>query len=320
MTRPHPAQLHRRRAARAARAFTLIEVITVVAIIAVIMAIALPMLSSSMRNARKMRAASDLQTIRMGLDAYRTDFGDYPRPDQNYVGFALLTKALIAPGPAGGPLPPLGTAPFPAGTIAHTGTPGQAGYLEFVAFGEPTGDGFTAPSGPPDNTKWAVFFASDGKDGPGFRVRVGGGQTSGPYLQEGKFRLRGLAMLDQWDNPILYFPARPQKPAPDASGEWPIALPVATSLYNPFHNLTFFMRPGDNDQVKARKRMEAVLVPNTTDWDGMVGSTEQAATTNAFLLWSAGADGNFGATFAGADPTADEIKKVDDVTNFTTGQ
>src|SRR5688500_2874535 len=94
----HPRAAARARARTRARlAFTLVEILTVVIIIAVLMAIVLPMLASAMRNARKTRVAADMQAITTGLDAYKADFGDYPRPEAENIGFALLGKTMIAP-------------------------------------------------------------------------------------------------------------------------------------------------------------------------------------------------------------------------------
>lgn len=337
MTQPQPLpssfapDLARARAPRPRRrrrgGFTMIEIITVAVIIMVLMAIALPMLSRTMKQGRKTRAAADLATIGTGLDAYRTDFGDYPRTDQNNVGFALLGKAMVGPGPGGGPLSPLGAAPYHAGDVSHTGTPGPGGnYQEYVCFGRPDGSGgFTTNATQADNTQWQPFPVSDGKDGPGLRARIGGGQSFGPYIQPEKFRLRGLAILDLWENPILYFPARPKKPVPATAGDpWPLIQPGPAALYNADLNPTFFLRPNENlpaDAAKALARMDAVLVKNSTDFDGFVEAAEQAAADKPFLLWSAGADGNFGPTYdTAANPTAEDIRKVDDVTNFTTGQ
>lgn len=325
---PHPSTFNASgtRRARARGGFTLIELLVVMGVILVLLGVGLPMLSRTMKQAKKTRAAADLQAIEGGLTAYRTDFGDYPRPDESYTGFALLGRALISPGPAGGFPPPSLTMPVGAGTVTSVGTPGSAGYAEYVAIGRPDPSGGFTTSATPPHAEWANFPVSDGKDGPGFRGRVGGGQSFGPYLQPDKFRTQGLAILDLWDNPVLYFPGRPKKPAPNASGEWAL-LPLTAAAgpnaqYNFFQNASFFMRPGDNDLTNARNRMEAVVVkPGNNNFNGVMETGEQAAADKPYLLWSAGADGNFGPTYnTAANPTAEDIKKVDDVTNFTTGQ
>ena len=318
--RPYPCS-HEAAFARRAPGFTLIELVVVVGIIALLAAIALPALSAMNRKAKRTRAAADLQTIATGLLAYQTDFGDYPRVSVNGTGFAVLGKALISPGPGGGFPAPTLPSPVPAGSTTSVGTPGTAGYEEYVAVGLPlSGGGFGTSTSPP-GAEWASLWASDGKDGPGFRARSGG-KPYGPYLPAEKFRLRGLAILDQWDNPILYSPARPVKPAPDPStGEWLFVAQDNRALYDANHNLSFFKRHDDIQDANAVKRMEAILVqPGQNDFDAVMENGEQPATTGPFLLWSAGADGHFGVTYAGVSPTKDEIVKCDDVTNFTTGQ
>ena len=316
------------RAPRRHIGFTMIEIITVLVIIILLMAIALPVLSTINKKMKNTRAAADLASIGMGLEAYRTDFGDYPRPGANNTGFAVLTKALISPGPDGGPLPALGTGPHLAGAIAHTGTPGPGGnYQEYVCFAGPDPAGGFATSAPPtDATQWANFPVSDGKDGPGFRARAGS-KTYGPYLQPEKFRLRGLAILDSNENPILYFVARPSKPVAASGGEMPMVQMSLDSLYNATQNLSFFLRPGETvgaNGTNALKRLEAVLITGDNNYNnGFLGVGEAAATDKSFLLWSAGADRNFGVTYkvAGSgNPTKDDVRKCDDVTNFTTGQ
>ena len=332
---------HLRRARRAG--FTLIEIITVVVIITVLIAIALPALNAARKRAQVTQMASNLVSISTAIEVYKTDFRDYPRPDSNFTGFALLTKTMFSPGPSIGPIlpQPLVGVTHQVGTVTSAGKFGDPEYREYVAFGipDPAG-GFTTNTIPPSPKQWAVFPVSDGKDGAGFRARPGG-QPYNAYLQDSKFRVRGMAILDMWDNPILYFPARPSKPTPNPvggpnAGEWPL-LPLTPAdgdkaMYNAFHNISFFMRPGEDDVTNvthladARKRMEAVLVvPGDNDFDGVMETAsprnERAATDNKFLLWCAGPNGQFGATFnIAANPTADDIRKVDDVTNFTTGQ
>jgi general secretion pathway protein G len=338
------ARKHLHRARRGRRGggggFTLIEILVAVGIIVLLMAIGLPMLSKARKAARATQATSNLVALETALNAYKTDFADFPRPDIENSGFAILGKALFSPGPdptrsgfTGLPLPKDGEA-HGSGTVTSQGTPGQTNYKEYVAFGMPDASGgFATKTLPPDPKNWVEFPVSDGVDGPGFRVRFGG-QPKPAYLQEGKFRLRGVAILDTWDNPIVYFVARPTKPAPNpTNGEWSL-LPLTpaagnNALYNSFHNLSFFMRPGDDianaqHQQAARKRMEAVLIvpgdTNANNFDGTMETqspkNERAVTDKAVLLWSAGADGVFGPNFAGADPTPEEINKIDDVTNF----
>lgn len=330
------------------RGFTLIELIVVVAIIALLFALAVPMIMISYRKAAKTRVAADFQTIGVALDAYKADFGDYPRVEQAFTGFAVLCKALIAPAQANGPLPTWGIEPYPAGAYLSRGDPNSpgGGYKEWVCFSSPDGQGgFTTPDDESNTGLWGVFPISDGKDGPGFKARVGG-KPYGPYLDPSKFRVQGMCMRDSWDHPILYFPASPRKVAHDTTGgkTWVLVndfrtlTPPPPPIYDASDNITFFMRPGSpkNEDVNnttardnARQRIEAMLVKDCEQdaqhnlvLNGVVnaypGGAETANTTAPFLLWSAGPDGLFGPDF---DPSVNKItvktlQKVDDVTNF----
>src|SRR5688572_26616043 len=91
-------------------AFTLTEVVVVVAVIAVLLATFLPMVSRARVSAKRARLALDLNTIGLALEAYRDDFGDYPRPsdyeyDNNTRGAAILCRAMLGPQDANGYYP-----------------------------------------------------------------------------------------------------------------------------------------------------------------------------------------------------------------------
>src|SRR5947207_391259 len=73
--------------------FTLVELLIVIGIIVLLGALLLGAVMHARMSARATRMAADLQAIAMGLEAYRHDFGDYPRLPP--VGY-----------PAGAPNPP----------------------------------------------------------------------------------------------------------------------------------------------------------------------------------------------------------------------
>src|SRR4051812_41764387 len=80
------------------RAFTLVEMLVVIGILGLLIALLLPMITRSLRAARRTRTAADLQSIANALDQFRQDTGDYPRVSERGTGFAVLTRALIGPG------------------------------------------------------------------------------------------------------------------------------------------------------------------------------------------------------------------------------
>src|SRR4051812_12379949 len=94
------------------RAFTLVELMVVMGIIALLAGLLLPMLFRSLRQGKRIRLAADLQALEAGLNAYKTDFGDFPRFPMGFDptnpdtatdrGARLLCRALLGPGPAVG--------------------------------------------------------------------------------------------------------------------------------------------------------------------------------------------------------------------------
>ena len=73
----HPYE--RSRVRRRRGGFTLVELLVVLGIIIVLAAIMLPMINSARRKAGVAAIRSDLQTISLGLEAYKQVFRDYPR-------------------------------------------------------------------------------------------------------------------------------------------------------------------------------------------------------------------------------------------------
>jgi prepilin-type N-terminal cleavage/methylation domain-containing protein len=64
--------------ARSDRAFTLIELLVVIAIIAVLIGLFFPAFSAVQKQARKMQAKNDLTQIVNAVNAYYTEYGQYP--------------------------------------------------------------------------------------------------------------------------------------------------------------------------------------------------------------------------------------------------
>jgi prepilin-type N-terminal cleavage/methylation domain-containing protein len=289
-----------RNAQKRSAGFTLLEVMITVGILVLIIGIALPALLKAKKYAFYSRQQSDLHTIGLALEAYKHDFGDYPRfPDpaslanettanqqwldyQTDRGARLLCFALLSPGPAG------------TGAIANPG--------------------------------------EDGADGPGFRGRrnimtVNGvntmnGKVSGPYLDSAKFKLEFTSgatypysdakLLDGNGNPILYFPAQPGT-ANIATGMSYVAssAPPGTATtnppyYNAFDNTT---DTTTGNALLSVSDMQTILGadPSSANPAGQVATGKSATTTIPYLLWTAGADGKFG---------LDTTGKTDDVCNF----
>src|SRR5687767_13402415 len=244
-TTPRPTT-HRPGTTRNGGGFTLVEILVVIGIMVLIAGIAIPMVNKARKAGIKTRVAADLQSVGVGLDAYRNDFSDYPRftSENDWPGGAefldgaeILCLAMVGPRSALG-----------ADGIA----PGQSGDA-------PGGDG-------------------DGYDGPGFRTTIPpvgdlgvrrAGRHYGPYLDPSKFKVgepgndnpdikthdpKKLVLISYYGTPILYFPARAQKApinvpngyiAPLPPGT-PIALddPIKRSMWDARYGVQFFRHPG----------------------------------------------------------------------------
>jgi hypothetical protein len=160
--------------------------------------------------------------------------------------------------------------------------------------------------------EWVKVTVNDGHDGPGIK-RPTGGRVMGPYVQQDKLKMQGLAFVDQHGNPILYFPASPGKPNIHATGGYVIG----SGLYSPDDNEIFFRATGESNNANSIRSIQMLL--GDINHNGMIDAgSENEATTGPFILWSAGPDGIFGPARAnGTDLTPAQAKSnYDDVTNF----
>jgi len=318
--------------------FTLIELLVVIGIIVLLAGLIFPVLIHVRRNATRTKIASDLQTIGVALEAYKADFGDYPRPS---LAIDPATGNAI-PSIPDRPNPPLGA------QILCRALVGPAPAIE--------PDPRIAP------------FKQDGANGPGFRVRTGSpgpdgrwgtpddvqpqGKVYGPYLATDRFHVGDPAspktpnsanvllwtILDSNDQPILYFPAAPQKLRINMTtnyvGKNQTASPQILYMYNLADNLglqsvsplddqvhTIFTRANDNNDAKRMGILLGDYDPAnpsaSTNYNSGIDGNEHAATTGPYILWSAGPDGIFGTD--SITPTAKELQNCDDVTNFNMG-
>jgi prepilin-type N-terminal cleavage/methylation domain-containing protein len=334
MTARPPSTLRRHRLTRARGGFSLIELMVVVLILGILAAITLPMLMKSYKRAIVTRTKSDLQTISLALEAYKSDFGDYPRFDdgnatdattagysadplnvQEDRGARLICRALMAPA---------------AASLASGATTSSVGFKAS-----------------------ANEQAPDGADGPGFRIRPGAaGKVYGPYLQSEKFKLGNpgapggawdsvyftdATLLDSNGNPILYYPATPGKLtisgttgnttaafAFNATTGAPIGFGNATAtslraMYNGFDNNGYGEATPTHLFLNA---YEFQYIMGDRDNNGYLDTdsspAEQATTTQPYLLWTAGPTGVYGLqpAFTGTTASPGVRYKCDAVCNF----
>lgn len=314
------------RSSRRNTAFTLIELLVVVGILALLIGILVPTVSRSLRKGREARIAADLQTIGVALDAYRADFGDYPRvtdvgtltgpptnlpynDDHVLNGAKVLCRALVGLGDA-----------IPTSNVQEA----QSAYDGADGLGVRGRAGQQGPNG-----VW----------GGGDDLRPQG-KVFGPYIQPEKFKfgnaddltsmnkpLSRMAILDINGYPIFYMPAARRRP--DISLVNAYVGPFEVSQYDlndvcsgllPTRSLVF-RQNGEADDVNATRRVQAML--GDTNCNGAIVGPEIAATNAPYLLWSAGDDGFFGplditdgSTAVLLDKNRDVVLACDDVTNF----
>jgi len=91
---------------RAKKGFTLVELLTTVSIIAILLAILLPAVNMVRRIAKEAEQKAQFNTIGLGLEAFKSDYGSYPGSkwmnlsnpqltQPSYQGTQRLTEALV---------------------------------------------------------------------------------------------------------------------------------------------------------------------------------------------------------------------------------
>jgi prepilin-type N-terminal cleavage/methylation domain-containing protein len=179
--------LARRRLGSERSGFTLVEMLVVIGIIVLLVGILLPTVMSVRRNAEKNAVRMELQTISLALEAYKADFGDYPRPPDSQRKYRLLAWALIGPynATASGATDPLSTTPPNAPLIDGNDGPGFR-------------TSFSVTAGVVKGSKvWGPYLAPDK-----FRVAVPAVNLDFPTTPAD---LR-WDILDRYGSPIEYFP------------------------------------------------------------------------------------------------------------------
>jgi prepilin-type N-terminal cleavage/methylation domain-containing protein len=295
------------------RGFTLIELLVVVGIIVLLATFLLPMVQRAQTQARRTSMAADLLVISQALEAYKGDFGDYPRLDHtaNVVtgalveqGATILCWALVAPGPAVSSDPlnnPGDGADGPGFRLRGTVGPIKGPYL------------------PPDR------FLIGPVDGVGV-VHAPGALVVGATAS---FNNNQDVLADRSLSPILYYPAtRGANPSEPPNGFvkpmffplHPLNAKTATpalvhlAVFN-FDDNHVYLDDSHTSISPSGSTVSVLGVGNPanltrganlvgwrvmsyrlgdSDYDGTVDNNEVPVTTGPYLLWSAGPDQIFG--------------------------
>jgi len=263
--------------------FTLVELLIVIGIIVALATLLLPMAGKVSREAVRTRMAADLAVISGALEAYRADFGNYPRmgatrlPTSAKSGAALLCWALVAPGPA--------TA---QATIPGDGADGPGFRLRG------TTGAIKGPYLPVDRfTIGAVAFGMS---------EVGVVTPNPPPPAVAVPDNSTYVLADRYYHPILYYSAN--KGADPANKSVPNGAFVNTA-YDAQALFNY-----DDNPVSANLRLDIapnILKPKVMQFrlgdtgdgtgavpDGFLEPNETAAALGPYLVWAAGPDGYFG--------------------------
>lgn len=278
-----------RRKSSVRRAFTLVELLIVMGIIVALATILLPMAGKAYKQAVRSRMAADLAVISNALEAYRQDFGDYPRMGATTAtsaksGAALLCWALVAPGPA----------------TTNGNNPGDGADGPGFRLRGTTG-AVKGPYLPADRFNIGVMAAGMSEVGIVTQTPPPSGKTINPDDS-----LDVLA--DRYYHPILYFPANKgaNPSAKNVSGGAfvnesysPQALfnyqdNSPTGAVPPEATLAIATLPNRLTVNVMRFRLGDVGDGSSAVPDGNLQPNETPAALGPYLLWAAGPDAYFG--------------------------
>lgn len=242
--------------------FTLIELLVVVGMIVLLATILVPAVSHAYKVAVRTRMAADLQVVSQALDAYKHDFGDYPRigGPQPVPGAVLLCWALVAPGP----------------DVDKKGL---------------VGDGADGPGFRTRGTTgqvWGPYLPAD-------RFRIIGLNSVNQFEEPTKGFSDSVDLLgDRYGNPILYYPAaksaNPTAPNGFVSAYTPQPGAPPQSVFN-FSDNARYSRTSPFSQFTLQTMLWRL---GETSMKGALVQGESAVATGPYLLWAAGPDQVFG--------------------------
>lgn len=274
--------------------FTLVEVLVVIGIMVLLMALLLPMLARARRDAARSKIQADLHVIAEGLDAYKNDFGDYPRTGLGMrvgsttalpvQGAAVLCWALLAPGPA---------------------IQDGAGQVNGVAPVNPDTGGLGFRIHPTSRGK--VYGGYINPDHFRLGTVSGGSNQVNPFVASATNPWDDMqtVIADYYGNVILYFPANLSvSPQTDFVDSYKIGTLPPMAVYNFKDNSTpagpvpaYLPATAIQDQSTLTAKVFAYRLGHLSAFSGTGTGPIAAGETPIvvpYLLWSAGPDGQFG--------------------------
>ncbi len=274
--------------------FTTVELLVVIGIIVLLASMLLVMVSRGYTASRRVRAQADLQVIALGLEAYKQDFGDYPRPAGPLAtdGAATLCWALVAPG-----LVAVDGADGP-GFRTRVGGQGKVygPYIDTSAFNIATIGG-------------VQYLTSKVMRGD-----IGDVDATG-ILQPGQ------------TPPILYIPARPavstqRQVTPQTAyvgqnsvggGPYMYDLDQCSTWIGSTSWITGIHANGvaPGNQIRTMMGDLSYMRGEPPANQGVINGTETARCTAPYILWAAGRGGLFGLRYDNSHYTTDNVANFD---------
>lgn len=286
-------------------AFTLVELLVVIGIIAVLLGLLIPAVMSAMRGGDRSRIAAQIETLRLGLEAYKSDFGIYPIGPRGFLTTDPITRS--------------GGAYAMAWSLAgpqSAGFDGQEG--PGVRVRDRTGSGLSKVYGPY-------------VQGSGLRiVRIGakGTANNGVTINSASTADEDFAILDAAGSAFLYFRRNPGWQSIDPSAMTPGANSQVgwINTGGTFGEFSHW-NGGQNSDIRFSDdksfRPETLRVAlGDTNANGLLDGTEISKAREDYIIWSVGPDRkSLGRSDGGTgDATVAELlrllPKTDDVFSF----
>lgn len=263
----------------------MVELMVAIGIMVILAGILLVGVNKATASARRTRAKADLQMISVGLEAYRQDFGDYPRALGNLADYSdgawLLCRALVAPGPETSARPMTADGANDVGFRVRSGGQGRI-YGPYVNV-----EKFTVQT-------------------------VDTGVATDPI----RYYLVDKVFSSDQHPPILYVPKHVRTILP-AQGYVDVNSNVMYDFTYAANMATVGVWPtlGTKTPVQQVRMMMGIKPANIAN--NFISAGETPAFTGPYILWMAGSDGLFGLTNAkGGRDVDDQTYTTDDVANF----
>jgi type II secretory pathway pseudopilin PulG len=313
-----------RQSDRTLPAFTLVEIVTAIAIIAILAAILVPAFSLAMKTAMNVKQKGQFNSINIALEAFRTDFGDYPasyNPTDTtnlYGASQRLAEAVIGYDGLGfHPRSIFSQYGTSDGVVPHGGATDNRIYLYAGIIATDREASIKQRKGPYLETE----TANAAKMGDLYGTAVGAPGNNTFVLTDAFGTVKNKRTNKQTGMPILYYKANPTASQHDPTKYSATAYDTLNNIFDLRHNQTIIDlgRPIDGTGIQYPPLSQYAADSNPALFYEMTRNPNYYSTqypkdpafwrpyrAESFILHSAGSDGLYGTP--------------DDVFNFDPGK